>query len=57
MKLENETELNYLKQLVKNYGKDFENARKEVAALDKQANRNRRLNDTKTFDELKDTNG
>ena len=35
--LENESELRRLQQLKKNYQKDFENAKKEVSALEKQA--------------------
>ena len=35
--VESESELRRLQQLKKNYQKDFENAKKEVAALEKQA--------------------
>ncbi|KAL9963561.1 hypothetical protein ACROYT_G027081 [Oculina patagonica] len=77
--VENESELRRLKQLKKNLEKDFENAKTEVAALEKQAKQKEkdqtrvdqlrasiseknteistmqeRLNETKTFDELRE---
>ena len=49
--VESESELHELRQKIKNYQRDFENAKKEVAALEKQAKQ--KAKEQKSVDQLR----